>query len=224
MKLLYAEDDEDARLSVLALLTRSRYTVDAVDNGEDALTYLLDGDYDAAILDIMMPGLSGTEVVKRLRAKGKMIPILMLTAMGELEDRVDGLDAGADDYLTKPFAGAELLARVRALLRRREVFTPDQVSFGDLTLDRASFILSCGDRSVSLSGKSYQVMEMLMLSPTQIISADQFMEHIWGWDSESEINVVWVNISFLRKQLSLLGSRVRIKAIRGSGYRLEMEK
>ncbi len=222
MKLLYAEDDEDARAAVLALLTRNRYSVDTVDNGEDALTYLLGGDYDAAILDIMMPGLSGTEVVKRLRKEGKMTPILMLTAMGELEDRVNGLDAGADDYLTKPFAGAELLARVRALLRRREVFTPDILSFGDLTLDRSSYVLSSGDQSVSLSGKSFQVMEMFLLSPTQIISAEQLMEHIWGWDSEAEINVVWVNISFLRKQLSALNSHVSIKAIRGSGYRLEI--
>lgn len=145
----------------------------------------------------------------------------MLTAMGEVEDRINGLDAGADDYLAKPFDGGELLARIRALLRRHESYSPDVVTYGDLTLNRSTFALSCHEKSVSLSNKAFQMMEMLMLSPGRIISVDEFMQHIWGWDSESEINVVWVNISTLRKQLSSMDSKTAIKVVRGAGYRLE---
>ncbi len=221
MKLLFAEDDPDVSRSVTALLTRSHYSVDPVYNGNDALTYLTDGDYDACIMDIMMPGMNGDEVVRKARAAGSQVPVIMLTAMGEVEDRINGLDAGADDYLAKPFDGGELLARIRALLRRHESYSPDVVTYGDLTLNRSTFALSCHEKSVSLSNKSFQMMEMLMLSPGRIISVDEFMQHIWGWDSESEINVVWVNISTLRKQLSSMDSKTAIKVVRGAGYRLE---
>lgn len=221
MKLLFAEDDPDVSRSVTALLTRSHYSVDPVYNGNDALTYLTDGDYDACIMDIMMPGMNGDEVVRKARAAGSQVPVIMLTAMGEVEDRINGLDAGADDYLVKPFDGGELLARIRALLRRHESYSPDIVTYGDLTLNRSTFALSCHEKSVSLSNKSFQMMEMLMLSPGRIISVDEFMQHIWGWDSESEINVVWVNISTLRKQLSAMDSKTAIKVVRGAGYRLE---
>ncbi len=221
MKLLFAEDDPDVSRSVTALLTRSHYSVDPVYNGNDALTYLTDGDYDACIMDIMMPGMNGDEVVRKARAAGSQVPVIMLTAMGEVEDRINGLDAGADDYLAKPFDGGELLARIRALLRRHESYSPDIVTYGDLTLNRSTFALSCHEKSVSLSNKSFQMMEMLMLSPGRIISVDEFMQHIWGWDSESEINVVWVNISTLRKQLSSMDSKTAIKVVRGAGYRLE---
>ncbi|HCE72936.1 MAG TPA: DNA-binding response regulator [Lachnospiraceae bacterium] len=221
MKLLFAEDDPDVSRSVTALLTRSHYSVDPVYNGNDALTYLTDGDYDACIMDIMMPGMNGDEVVRKARAAGSQVPVIMLTAMGEVEDRINGLDAGADDYLAKPFDGGELLARIRALLRRHESYSPDIVTYGDLTLNRSTFALSCHEKSVSLSNKSFQMMEMLMLSPGRIISVDEFMQHIWGWDSESEINVVWVNISTLRKQLSAMDSKTAIKVVRGAGYRLE---
>lgn len=221
MKLLFAEDDPDVSRSVTALLTRSHYSVDPVYNGNDALTYLTDGDYDACIMDIMMPGMNGDEVVRKARAAGSQVPVIMLTAMGEVEDRINGLDAGADDYLAKPFDGGELLARIRALLRRHESYSPDSVTYGDLTLNRSTFALSCHEKSVSLSNKSFQMMEMLMLSPGRIISVDEFMQHIWGWDSESEINVVWVNISTLRKQLSAMDSKTAIKVVRGAGYRLE---
>ena len=221
MKLLFAEDDPDVSRSVTALLTRSHYSVDPVYNGNDALTYLTDGDYDACIMDIMMPGMNGDEVVRKARAAGSQVPVIMLTAMGEVEDRINGLDAGADDYLAKPFDGGELLARIRALLRRHESYSPDIVTYGDLTLNRSTFALSCHGKSVSLSNKAFQMMEMLMLSPGRIISVDVFMQHIWGWDSESEINVVWVNISTLRKQLSAMGSETAIKVVRGAGYRLE---
>lgn len=221
MKLLFAEDDPDVSRSVTALLTRSHYSVDPVYNGNDALTYLTDGDYDACIMDIMMPGMNGDEVVRKARAAGSQVPVIMLTAMGEVEDRINGLDAGADDYLAKPFDGGELLARIRALLRRHESYSPDIVTYGDLTLNRSTFALSCHEKSVSLSNKAFQMMEMLMLSPGRIISVDEFMQHIWGWDSESEINVVWVNISTLRKQLSSMDSKTAIKVVRGAGYRLE---
>ncbi len=221
MKLLFAEDDPDVSRSVTALLTRSHYSVDPVYNGNDALTYLTEGDYDAAIMDIMMPGMNGDEVVRKARAAGCQIPVIMLTAMGEIDDRISGLDAGADDYLTKPFDGGELLARIRALLRRHESYAPDVVTFGDLSLNRSTFLLSCGKENVTLTNKVFQMMEMMMLSPGKIISVDEFMEHIWGWDSESEINVVWVNISFLRKQLTAIGSKIAIKVVRGAGYRLE---
>lgn len=221
MKLLFAEDDPDVSRSVTALLTRSHYSVDPVSNGYDALTYLTGGDYDACIMDIMMPGMNGDEVVRKARAAGSQVPVIMLTAMGEVEDRINGLDAGADDYLAKPFDGGELLARIRALLRRHESYSPDVVTYGDLTLNRSTFALSCHEKSVSLSNKAFQMMEMLMLSPGRIISVDEFMQHIWGWDSESEINVVWVNISTLRKQLSSMDSKTAIKVVRGAGYRME---
>lgn len=221
MKLLFAEDDPDVSRSVTALLTRSHYSVDPVSNGYDALTYLTGGDYDACIMDIMMPGMNGDEVVRKARAAGSQVPVIMLTAMGEVEDRINGLDAGADDYLAKPFDGGELLARIRALLRRHESYSPNVVTYGDLTLNRSTFALSCHEKSVSLSNKAFQMMEMLMLSPGRIISVDEFMQHIWGWDSESEINVVWVNISTLRKQLSSMDSKTAIKVVRGAGYRLE---
>ena len=221
MKLLFAEDDPDISRSVTALLTRSHYSVDPVYNGNDALDYLTAGDYDAAVLDIMMPGMNGDEVVRKARAAGCRIPIIMLTAMGEIEDRIDGLDAGADDYLTKPFDGGELLARIRALLRRHEAYAPNSISFADLTLGRASCTLSCGKKKVTLSNKLFQMAEMFILSPGKVISVDEFMEHIWGWDSEAEINVVWVNISSLRKQLAALHSRASIKVVRSAGYRLE---
>ena len=221
MKLLFAEDDPDVSRSVTALLTRSHYSVDPVYNGNDALTYLTEGDYDAAILDIMMPGMNGDEVVRKARAAGCQVPVIMLTAMGEIDDRISGLDAGADDYLTKPFDGGELLARIRALLRRHETYAPDVVTFGDLSLNRSTFTLSCGKETVTLTNKVFQMMEMLMMTPGKITSVDEFMEHIWGWDSEAEINVVWVNISYLRKQLAALHSKTAIKVVRGAGYRLE---
>lgn len=220
MKILFAEDDPDVQKGVVTLLTREKYTVDAVDNGEDALYSLLDGDYDAAILDIMMPKKNGLDVVREARKKGIRTPVMMLTAMDELDDKINGLDAGADDYLPKPFAGGELLARLRALLRRTESYTPDLLTYQDLSLDRNGFRLSCKDQSVTLNNKSFQMMEMMMRSPSAVISVEQFMEHIWGWDTDVEVNVVWVNISQLRKTLKSLGSDVEIKVVRGSGYTL----
>ncbi len=220
MKLLLAEDDRDVSKAVMTLLTKNHYAVDTVFNGRDALDYLTSGDYDVAILDIMMPVMDGLEVVRAVRKAGKKLPVMMLTAMGEVDDRITGLDAGADDYLAKPFAGGELLARVRALLRRTETFTPDVKSYGDISLNRNNFQLSCKENHVNLGNKGFQMMEMFILSPRTIISAEQLMEHIWGWDSDAEINVVWVNISFLRKQLAKIGSKAEIRVVRGAGYTL----
>ena len=187
MKLLFAEDDPDVTRGVVAILERNNYLVDAVDNGQDAYDYIMEGDYDAAILDIMMPKMNGDEVVRRIRSKGKAIPVMLLTAMGEVEDRIDGLDAGADDYLTKPFASGELLARVRALLRRAQSFTPDVLRFKDLSLDCTTYRLQCGHKQTVLSKKTFLLAEMFLRSPGIIISADKIMDHVWGWDSEAEI-------------------------------------
>ena len=221
MKLLFAEDDPDVTRGVVAILERNNYVVDAVDNGQDAYDYIMEGDYDAAVLDVMMPKMNGDEVVRRIRKNGKSIPVMLLTAMDEIEDRISGLDAGADDYLTKPFASGELLARVRALLRRSQSFTPDVIRFKDLTLDCATYRISCGKKQASLPKKTFQIAEMFMRSPGVILSAEKLMEHIWGWDTEAEINVVWVGISTLRKALTEIGSEVRIRMVRGAGYVME---
>lgn len=221
MKILFAEDNPDVSRGVVTILERSHYVVDAVDNGQDAYDYLTQGDYDAAVLDIMMPKMNGDEVVRRIRQEGNSIPVMLLTAMGEVEDRIDGLDAGADDYLTKPFAGGELLARIRALLRRSQSFTPDVLRFKDITLDCTTCRLQCGKKYTDLPKKAFQIAEMFLRSPNVVLSADKLMEHIWGWDSEAEINVIWVNISTLRKALAQVGSEVRIRMIRGMGYVME---
>ena len=221
MKILFAEDDRDLCRAVEALLKHAGYTVDAVGSGTDALEYAAGGDYDGIILDWMMPGLDGVQVLKKLRERGVGTPCLMLTARDAVEDRVTGLDAGADDYLPKPFATSELLARVRAMLRRREAFAPDLLRCGDIALERSDMELRRGGKSVKLANKAFQLMELLMERPGTVHSVDQIMERIWGWDSESESSVVWVHISQLRKRLNELGSTVEIKAARGVGYSLE---
>ena len=221
MKILFAEDDRDLCRAVEALLKHAGYTVDAVGSGTDALEYAAGGDYDGIILDWMMPGLDGVQVLKKLRERGVGTPCLMLTARDAVEDRVTGLDAGADDYMPKPFATSELLARVRAMLRRREAFAPDILRCGDIELDRSDMELRRGGKSVKLANKAFQLMELLMERPGTVHSVDQIMERIWGWDSESESSVVWVHISQLRKRLNELGSTVEIKAARGVGYSLE---
>ena len=221
MRLLFAEDDRDISKAVQTLLTRSGYSVDTVFNGQDAIDYIEAGDYDGVILDWMMPKLSGIEVLSQMRSKGYSTPVLMLTARDSVDDRVEGLDTGADDYLPKPFAASELLARVRAMLRRKEDFKPSVIKFSDIELDKSSMSLSRAGQSVRLNNKAFQLMEMLVEHPGAVLSIDQIMERIWGWDSDSEINVVWVNISFLRKKLTELGAHVKIKAVRGIGYSLE---
>ena len=222
MKLLFAEDDRDLSRAVKTLLEHSGYSVDAVFNGDDAVDYAEACNYDGIILDWMMPGRDGISVLQALRTKHSMVPCLILTARDSVEDKVTGLDAGADDYLAKPFSTQELLARVRAMLRRRTTFVPDVVSFGDLELDKNTLELRSGKQSVRLNAKAYQLMEMLMERPRTVLSVQQIMDKVWGWDSEAEINVVWVNISFLRKKISELGAHVEIHATRGLGYSLEI--
>ena len=221
MKLLLAEDEVELSHALVTILQHHNYTVDAVYNGRDALEYALMSEYDGIILDIMMPGLNGFEVLRKIREKCITVPALFLTAKGEIDDRIAGLELGADDYLTKPFDMGELLARVKAMLRRRDNYTPAVLSFGDIALDSSACELKSRDGSVRLGNKEFQIMEMLLMNPGQLISTDLFMERIWGCDSEAEMNVVWVYISNIRKKLQSIGSRIRIIASRGLGYTLE---
>ena len=221
MRLLFVEYDRDIAKAVQTLLQRSGYSVDTVFNGQDAVEYIEAGEYDGVILDWMMPKLSGIEVLAHMRSRGYSTPVLMLTARDAVDDRVEGLDTGADDYLSKPFATSELLARIRAMLRRKEDYKHDVIRFSDIELDKSAMSIKCGGQSVRLNNKAFQLMEMLVEHPGAVLSINQIMERIWGWDSDSEINVVWVNISFLRKKLSELGAHAKIKAVRGVGYSLE---
>ncbi len=221
MRLLLAEDEKELSKALCAILKHNNYSVDAVYNGQDALDYGLAENYDGIILDIMMPKKNGLEVLSELRTAGISTPVIILTAKSEVEDCILGLDTGADDYLTKPFNMGELLARLRALTRRKSEFSPNVISFGNITLNRESFELSCDNEKVRLGNKEFQMLEMLITSPGRLISTEQFMERIWGYDSEAEINVVWVYISYLRKKLAAVGADVEIKAVRGVGYSLE---
>ena len=221
MRILFAEDDRDLNTAVKTLLTRSGYQVDAVFNGEEALDYARAEAYDGVILDWMMPEMDGVEALRRMRAEGIKAPCLLLTARDAVEDRVAGLDAGADDYLPKPFNAQELLARVRAMLRRRDSYVPDVISFEDLSLDKGTGELRCGERAARLTGKLFQMMTLFLENPRILFSVQQLMDKIWGWDTEAEINVVWVNISTLRKKLAELGAGAEIRVHRGTGYSLE---
>ena len=221
MRILIAEDEREIGKVLKALLERNKYSVDWVDNGDDAYDYMMTGNYDGAILDIMMPGKDGVAVLREIRAQGCTVPVLFLTAKTGLADRVEGLDTGADDYLPKPFASTELLARVRAMLRRGASYLPELLTLGDLTLNCSAFELSANGRNARLSNKEFQIMELFMRSPRTLFSTEQLMTHIWGWDTDTEVNVVWTNISYLRRKLNELGSLVEIRSVRGAGYVLE---
>lgn len=224
MRLLLAEDEEELSNALVAILRHSSYTVDAVYDGEDALEYGLSGEYDGIILDIMMPKLEGTEVLKKLREAGITTPVLFLTAKSETDDKIKGLDLGADDYLTKPFDMGELLARIRAMTRRKADFSHTSLTCGNLVLDRNTYELSTeGHDAIRLAGREFQMMEMLMTTPGRVISVDNFMDRIWA-DGEADVNVVWVYISNLRKKLSALESTAEIKAARGVGYSIHEKK
>ena len=223
MRLLIAEDEVDLAEALTAFFEKNHFSVDAVHNGADAYEYAVSGGYDAVILDVMMPRMNGIQVLERLRAEGVKTPVMMLTAKGQKNDRITGFNAGADDYLSKPFDPDELLSRVRAILRRSEAYQPTVLTYGDVTLDPTTGLLSCGGQSLRLGGRELQVMELLIRSPRQVFSAERIMERVWGWDNEAEINVVWVNISNLRKKLRSIGSHVTIRASRGLGYLLEVE-
>ena len=220
MKLLLAEDELSLSKALVHILEKNHYTVDPVYNGQDALDYIETSEYDAVILDIMMPGIDGITVLKRLRASGNQIPILILSAKSEIDDKVLGLDSGANDYLTKPFDSKELLARIRTMTRSIQA-VDSKLSFGNITLDRATYELSSKKDSFRLANKEYQMMELLMTNPRQLVSTERFFEKIWGYDSDAELNVVWVYISYLRKKLAALNANIQIKATRNTGYSLE---
>ena len=222
MRILLAEDERSLSRAVIALLEKNNYSADAVYDGQEALEYLEAGNYDALILDLMMPKMDGLTVLRTLREQGNPIAVLILTAKSEVDDKVLGLDTGANDYLTKPFSTQELMARIRAMTRSQ---TGGQVTsrltFGNITLDQATFELSSPAGSFRLANKEFQMMEMLMRNPRQIIPTERFLERIWGYDSEVELSVVWVYISYLRKKLSALRSNIQIKVTRNAGYSLE---
>lgn len=223
MRILLAEDERSLSRAVAALLERSNYAVDAVYDGVEALEYLASGNYDAVILDIMMPRMDGLTVLRRLRSAGNPIPVLLLTAKSEIDDKVEGLDSGANDYLTKPFSTRELLARIRAMTRTQMNQVSSKLSYGNLTLDQASYELSTVSGSFRLANKEYQMMELLISNPGQTISAERFLEKIWGYDTDTELNVVWVYISYLRKKLAALNANVQIRVSRNVGYSLEVQ-
>ena len=219
MKLLFAEDDPDVSRSVTALLTRSHYSVDPVSNGYDALTYLTGGDYDACIMDIMMPGMNGDEVVRKARAAGSQVPVIMLTAMGEVEDRINGLDAGADDYLAKPFGMMEMVSRIRAVLRRSAPPADRPLQIGRLRMDPMAHTVYAGENRVELTLKEFDLLRLLMEHPGRVFTRDQLLEQIWSTDYLGETRTVDVHIGTLRTKLGPCGDYIR--TVRGVGYRLE---
>ena len=221
MRLLLAEDEKELSDALVVILTHANYSVDAVYDGQEALDYLDGIEYDAVILDIMMPKVDGLTVLRRIRSKGNCVPVLLLMAKIEIDDRVAGLDCGADDYLTKPFASKELLARIRAITRRQPALQDTDLHCGNVILNRTDFLMIGPNGQERLANKEFQLMEMLMINAGQCISTERFLEKIWGYDSDAEINVVWVNLSALRKKLVSVGADIRIRVSRGLGYSLE---
>lgn len=224
MKILIAEDEVATAKALKVLLEKARYSVDTVHNSNDAWEYAENGSYDVVVLDIMMPGMSGLEVLSRMRQAHMATPVLMLTAKAEIEDRIEGLDAGADDYLAKPFATGELIARIKALGRRNANYSDAVIKVGNLLLDTNRYEIRSGESSAILTNKEFQLMELFTSNPGHVFSADHLMDKIWGYDSESDIDVVWTHIGFVRKKLRTVGADVEIKTIRGAGYLLEVTK
>ena len=222
MRLLLAEDEKSLSRAVTAVLEKNNYSVDAVYDGQEALEYLETENYDGVILDVMMPRLDGIAVLRHMRERGDTTPVLILTAKSEVDDKVLGLDSGANDYLTKPFATKELLARIRAMTRAVSGQTDATLQVGNVTLNCAGYELSGPAGSYKLANKEFQMMEMLMRNPRNLISTEHFMDRIWGYDSDAELSVVWVYISYLRKKLAAVGGNVQIKAQRNAGYYLEV--
>ncbi len=221
MRILLVEDEIHLAQALTEILKKNMYAADAAYDGETGLEYALSGVYDLIILDIMLPKMSGIEILKNLRAEKKSVPVLMLTAKDEIEDKVTGLDYGADDYMTKPFSTDELLARVRALLRRKGEVVDDELAFGDIVLKLKKNELVCGDNQVKLSLKEFQILELMMYNPDQILTKERIIDKIWGGDSDAEYNNVEVYISFLRKKMQFLNAKTEIKTVRGMGYSLE---
>lgn len=220
MRILLAEDEKALAKVIKKILEKANYMVDAVYNGGDALMSIQEGNYDAAVLDIMMPGMDGISVLKKVRESGNRIPIIMLTAKSEIEDKVAGLDSGANDYLTKPFDSRELLARIRSITRSRTE-VDSKLVFGNTALDRATYELSSDAGKCRLNSKEYQIIEYFMMNPHCVISANNLIERVWGYENDVEVNTVWVYISNLRKKLNELNSDIEIKVFRNAGYSLE---
>ncbi len=224
MRLLIAEDDTKLLKSLKHIFESNKYMVDAVSNGIDSLAFAETDEYDGIVLDIMMPGMDGVEVLRKIRAKGISTPVLFLTAKTEVYQRVEGLDAGADDYLPKPFSTQELLARVRAMLRRKDNYAPEIIEVNGLSLNCSTYELSFAGQTCSLSGREYQIMEMLMQRPNFVVTSDEFLSHVWGWNSEVDVSVIWVHISNIRKKLTAMNAAIEIRFVRGAGYKLEVVK
>ena len=223
MRILLAEDERSLSRALVAILTRNNYAVDAVYDGDEALAYARTGDYDCVVLDVMMPKKDGFEVLKAIREKGLTVPVLMLTARSEVDDKVEGLDLGANDYLTKPFDTKELLARIRAVTRSVTSAADNNLRYGNLTLNRGTYELSTPTGSVRLAAKEFQMMEYLMSNPGMLISTERFMDKVWGLDFDGDVNIVWTNLSYLRRKLTGIGANVKIKATRNAGYSLEID-
>ncbi len=221
MRILIAEDEQELARGLKFLLEKNKFTVDTAFDGAQALDHFESMEYDVIVLDIMMPGVNGLEVLKRIRKTGSNVPIMMLTAKAEIEDRVEGLEAGADDYLPKPFASREFVARVKALSRRNMGYTDSLLSFGGVELDCNRYELACGGETVRLNNKEFQLMELFMRHPHFVFSANHLMDRVWGQDSDADINVVWTYIGFIRKKLKQIGGDIEVKTVRGAGYSLE---
>ncbi len=220
MKILLVDDERQLVDALSVILKQNKYSVDTAYNGEDGLDSALSGIYDLIILDIMMPKIDGLNVLKEIRRNKIDVPVLMLSAKSEISDKIEGLNLGADDYITKPFSTDELLARVKALLRRKEKFTGDTLAYADITLSRDTFELSCGTKKIALGKKEFQILEMLILNDGKSIEKDKFIEKIWGYDNDAEYNTIEVYISFLRKKFNAVGAKTEIKSLRGIGYML----
>lgn len=221
MRILIVEDEKALSRVLVKIFEKNYYSVDAVYNGQEALDYIATGNYDIVLMDVMMPVMDGITALKKIRADGNQIPVLLLTAKSEADDKVMGLDSGANYYITKPFDTKELLAAVRAITRKEEQ-TDNRLHYGNITLDTSTYELASDTDSVKLTNKEFQMMEMFMSNPKILVSADTLMERIWGYDSDSEINVVWAYISYLRKKLKNLNANFTIKSSRNSGYSLEL--
>lgn len=222
MRILIAEDETELAKGLKFLLEKNMFTVDAVHDGEEAFAYFQSRDYDVVILDIMMPKVNGLEVLRQIREAGSKVPVLMLTAKAEIEDRVAGLEAGADDYLPKPFASPEFIARVKALSRRNAGYADTCLTFGSVCLDCNRYEMNCGGQAVRLNNKEFQVMELFMRNPRIVFSTGHLMDKLWGQDSEADISVVWTYIGFLRKKLKEFDADIEIRTARGAGYYLDL--
>lgn len=224
MRLLLAEDEKSLSHALVTILEKSHYSVDAVYDGQEALEYLESEAYDGLILDIMMPKVDGITVLKTIRKQGNKIPVLILSAKSEIEDKVDGLDAGANDYLAKPFDARELLARIRVITRVNTESNDSLIRFGHVTLNRKTYVLKGEKAEFKLANKEFQMMELLMVNPHQVLSTDRIFEKIWGYESDTEINIVWVYIAYLRKKLVKMHADIEIKAHRNVGYSVELKE